>query len=397
MTILGILSLSIGYYISLTTDNPLSVMLLFFGAVILVIIGTYLLFTAGSVTLLKTLKKNKKYFYKPNHFISISGMIYRMKQNAVGLANICILSTMVLVMISSTLSLWIGIDDLVKQRYPREITAFTNITGQDTQSLKQTANTLLNEMNLVKTNILDYSYVEITGIQEKSSINTDKQSIYENAKASIFSNAVDDICTILVTDLEAYNQNMNTNYTLNDNEILLYAHRKAYNYYELKLLDYTFNIKEQVSDFMRYGNNAANITSGYFIVVKDQTILNDIVKSQQNTYDDYSFDMYNYYGFDLETSNENKELYYNTFIERLSTMGIQANIESKTINYGGFIAMYGGFLFIDIFLSILFIMATILIMTNKLQKVMRIKNVLKLCKRLEWIISWLKNQLTLKS
>ena len=99
ITILGLLCLSTGYYISLTTENPISAMLLFFSAVILVIIGTYLLFTAGSVTLLKVLKKNKRYFYKPNHFISVSGMIYRMKQNAAGLANICILSTMVLVMI----------------------------------------------------------------------------------------------------------------------------------------------------------------------------------------------------------------------------------------------------------------------------------------------------------
>ena len=82
MTILGIVCLSIGYYISLTTKNPITAMMLFFCAVILVIIGTYLLFTAGSVTLLKALKKNKGYFYKPNHFISVSGMIYRMKQNA---------------------------------------------------------------------------------------------------------------------------------------------------------------------------------------------------------------------------------------------------------------------------------------------------------------------------
>lgn len=139
-----------------------------FAAVILVIIGTYLLFTAGSVTLLKALKKNKGYFYKPNHFISVSGMIYRMKQNAAGLANICILSTMVLVMISTTFSLWIGIDDLTRQRYPREIVAYTNANEDDIQTIRDVSDQLLKDKNLEKENILDYRYVEFTGYQKSN-------------------------------------------------------------------------------------------------------------------------------------------------------------------------------------------------------------------------------------
>lgn len=97
--------------IALTTTNPLSAFVLFFVAVVLVIIGTYCLFTAGSIAVLKLLRKNKRYYYQTRHFISLSGMLYRMKQNAVGLANICVLSTAVLVMISSTLSLFLGMED----------------------------------------------------------------------------------------------------------------------------------------------------------------------------------------------------------------------------------------------------------------------------------------------
>ncbi len=93
----GAVCIGIGYYIALTTENPLASLIMFFAAVMLVILGTYMLFTAGSIALLKMLRKNKKYYYKTKHFISISGMLYRMKQNAVGLANICILSTAVLV------------------------------------------------------------------------------------------------------------------------------------------------------------------------------------------------------------------------------------------------------------------------------------------------------------
>ncbi len=132
--------------------------MLFFVAVILVIIGTYLLFTAGSIVLLKALRKNKNYYYKTKHFISVSGMIYRMKQNAVGLANICVLSTMVLVMLSSTFSLWYGMNDIVDNYYPREF-QFTpsEYSDKDIKNLKAWINNTLDDFDqnqLIPLNIL---------------------------------------------------------------------------------------------------------------------------------------------------------------------------------------------------------------------------------------------------
>ncbi len=121
LALMGVISLGAGYYIALTVKNPINALLLFFVAVVLVILGTYLIFTAGSIALLKILKANKKYYYKTNHFISVSGMIYRMKQNAVGLANICILSTMVLVTLSPTVSMIVGVEDIIMQRYPYQL------------------------------------------------------------------------------------------------------------------------------------------------------------------------------------------------------------------------------------------------------------------------------------
>ena len=108
--LLGVICLGAGYYIAITTESPVDALTLFFIAVVLVIVGTYCLFTAGSIAFLKLLRKNKKYYYQTKHFTAVSGMIYRMKQNAVGLANICILSTMVLVMISTTVCLYAGIN-----------------------------------------------------------------------------------------------------------------------------------------------------------------------------------------------------------------------------------------------------------------------------------------------
>ncbi|MBD5085147.1 MAG: ABC transporter permease, partial [Clostridiales bacterium] len=121
MAAVGVLSMGAGYVIAVTTKDPALAMAFYFLAVILVIIGTYCLFTAGSIALLKMLRKNKGFYYQTGHFIGVSGMLYRMKRNAVGLANICILSTMVMVMISGTLSLYLGQGEIIAAQYPASL------------------------------------------------------------------------------------------------------------------------------------------------------------------------------------------------------------------------------------------------------------------------------------
>ena len=118
-SIVGFIMLGIGYGIAVTVKSPIDALGLFFLAVLAVIVGTYCLFIAGSIAILKLLKRNKRFYYKPNNFISISGMIYRRKQNAAGLANICILSTMVLVTVSTTVSLYVGQENILNEQFPR--------------------------------------------------------------------------------------------------------------------------------------------------------------------------------------------------------------------------------------------------------------------------------------
>jgi len=120
LAVLGVVSLGAGYAIAITTSDPYSAMALYFLAVLLVIVGTYCLFTAVSIAVLKTLRKNKGFYYRTGPFIGVSGMLYRMKRNAVGLANICILSTMVMVMISGTLSLYLGTGEIIEAQYPAD-------------------------------------------------------------------------------------------------------------------------------------------------------------------------------------------------------------------------------------------------------------------------------------
>lgn len=125
IAIIGLLCLAGGYYIAITTKNPLQVLSLFFVAVLLVIIGTYFLFISGSIVILKALRKNKGFYYNKKHFVAVSGMIYRMKQNAGGLASICVLSTMVLVVVSTTVSMYAGTEGELKQRYPADISVYS--------------------------------------------------------------------------------------------------------------------------------------------------------------------------------------------------------------------------------------------------------------------------------
>ena len=131
LLVLGVLALGGGYYISLTTQNPLKAIVLFFVAVILVIIGTYFLFVAGSIFVLKALKKNKRFYYNKKHMPAVSGLLYRMKQNAVGLASIAILATGVLVMISTTVSLYAGQEETVQRNYPQDIYLSARYTEWD--------------------------------------------------------------------------------------------------------------------------------------------------------------------------------------------------------------------------------------------------------------------------
>lgn len=159
LTVIGVLALAAGYGIALTVEKPMEAIFDFFVAVVCVIIGTYALFIAGSIAVLKLLKKNKRYYYKTTHFTAVSGMIYRMKQNAAGLANICILSTMVLVMVSTTMSLYAGMEDILKYRFPME---FSAKVASDSKETDQAAERAIRE-ELEKAGVKEKSWIGCHG------------------------------------------------------------------------------------------------------------------------------------------------------------------------------------------------------------------------------------------
>lgn len=215
MTIIGILCLAGGYSIALITKEPLQALGQFFIAVLLVVVGTYALFMAGSITLLKILRRKKSYYYKTRHFTAVSGMIYRMKQNAVGLANICILSTMVLVMVSMTVSLYGGMNDVITTRFPYEaqITS-SGINQKEEGQIEEIIKNMTKKNHTVPTSQIRFHVGRFTTVYNNKTKKLDMMAAGDYTN----SNAVD----LVMIPLSDYNQTEGKNVKLKENEVLLY-------------------------------------------------------------------------------------------------------------------------------------------------------------------------------
>lgn len=234
--LIGLLFVGGAYYMALTIKNPLSALMWFFVAVIMVIVGTYMLFISGSVLMCNILKKNKKYYYNPKHFVSVSSMAYRMKRNGAGLASICILGTMVLVMIASTSCLYFGAEDAMGSRYPREINSTvtfedpSEMSEENVAILREKAETAAAGEGVTEKNILDYRYAQATGVvDETGEIDVDIAYLSEVSESDI-----DNLYIYYFMSLDDYNKMTNQNKTLEDNQALIYVNRGEYDYKKLK-------------------------------------------------------------------------------------------------------------------------------------------------------------------
>lgn len=367
LALLGAICLAAGYYIAVTTENPIAAFSMFFAAVILVIIGTYLMFTAGSIALLKLLRKNKGYYYKTKHFISVSSMMYRMKRNAVGLANICILSTMVLVMISSTLSMYLGSNDSLNALYPREF----NINAPYSDPLNEKAVELLDkelsEHGLHKKNEIYYTQLSVSAVYEEK----DDYFVTDTDKYSGMSaiDAYNSLATLVFIPLEDYNRSMNKNEVLTeDSDVLVYSNRQQIKTDSIKLFDESFNIVGRPDDFMESGSSAANISNGHFIVVKDTSVIERVFEKHLKEQGSFaSYIAFTYMTDIAENPEKNSDAIEEVYSQVRNQMdeGYSGSIECRTVEAQTFGLAFSGLFFVGVFLGILFIMATVLIMYYK--------------------------------
>ncbi len=374
--ILGVLLLGGAYYISLSIKEPLQALTLFFVAVIMVIIGTYLVMISGSVLFCRLLQKNKKYYYKPNHFVSVSSMVYRMKRNGAGLASICILATMVLVMISSTTSLYFGEEDALSSRYPREINiSFSSLDTQiykngQSDQIRSEIDEIAKKHNANVHNSLTYLAGVLSGMVTDGNVETDIRNVYSG---TVDYNKVFQFNFVSVDD---YNEMMGTDYRLKDGEAMVYLFRKDSNFHGDTL---SFN-GGQSFKIVRYLDNFISQSDAAMTVVPTMAIfVNDLDKATQGmtdaTHQHDSEPVVNFswtYGFDTGLSEDEqislaKDI--NSYLTDVSDDFKEdihsTEVESREQNRLDFFGLYGGLFGLGIILSIVFIFAAVLIIYYK--------------------------------
>ena len=353
---LGTLCLGTGYYIALTTKSPLTALNLFFVAVILVIIGTYLVFIAGSIAILKLLRKNKSYYYKTRHFTSVSGMLYRMKQNAAGLASICVLSTMVLVMVSTTVSLYAGMEDLLRSRYPRNIIVEgKNISSGQTREIDRIIEEEISKAGASSENVLKYRYMYFTAIQKGNAFIVPEDT--ENVSANSMSQ-------LICIPLEDYNRIENKNEVLVDNQVMVYAPNGGLKGDVLKLGSMETPIKQHLKSLSIGDREMALLLKTYYVIVPDAETINEMYSELVGSQGEMGELIY-YYGFDTDVKGEKQIALAESIDSSMAQLSTDMDADAAESSRQTFYSLYGGLLFLGVFLGLLFIMATVLIIYYK--------------------------------
>lgn len=397
LALLGVILLGAGYYIAVTVKNPITAFMLFFAAVVLVIAGTYLLFTAGSIALLKLLRKNKNYYYRTKHFISISSMLYRMKRNAAGLANICILSTMVLVMVSATMFMYMGSNEMLRIRYPAEFVISTSVDDPGASEAVSLLDDAISKEGLAGKDAITYRDLSINAFyDEKSGGFTTDPDIYQSSSAV---DMLDQISTFVFIPLEDYNRCSGRHMKLDsDSDVLVYytgssaALDPASD--TITIDGQQFDIRHELDSMIRNSNIVASINGGCFIIVKDISVIEKILEtSAELSGDDQSFISFNYMTDIKGDPKENSDAIGRVYDQALAAIsgldadgstdqggsadtdggngesatapGSTVSLQCRSVESVSYTADFTGLFFIGVFLGLLFLMATVLIMYYK--------------------------------
>lgn len=353
LTVLAFAFLITGYIMAVTVDKPIKAFSVVFISIILVIGGTYSLFTSGSIIILKILKKNKRFYYKPQNFISVSGMIYRMKKNAVGLASICILSTAVLITISTTFSLYAGQEESLKIAYPYDTEIAIPISEKDTYD--KVKGSLENKASEYKIKLQDLKFFKVYELM----VNINGENV---KTANSEGNAViEDLSVVQFYSLDDYNKLEGSNVELYDNEVLIFSVSKNYKYDSIVINDKQFNIVDKLDSFNLLNKNENNITDQYCIILKNQQLIEEVCKDAVDTGSLFS----NYeIRFNMDGNKNDKIEFCNSISDDLANINL-SYISNIDIDREDFYITNGGFIFLGSFLGLLFILATVLIIYYK--------------------------------
>ena len=367
----GIVLLGFAYYMAVTINNPLAAIILFFEAVIMVIIATYMIFISGSVLICKIMQKNKSYYYKPDHFVSVSSMSYRMKRNGAGLASICILLTMVLVMISSTACLYFGAEDAITSSCPRDIGLYYSQYGMapEPDKLSDTfcavAEDVLAESGYTKSNEYYYYEYGFAGMIEGSEISLD-DTLTNSMSLADFNRVTE----IRILPQEVYNDNTGALVNLNPGEALIATTNINISSDTLTIDGRDFKLVGEADRSFIGEAGGGDISSVIILIVSDFDEIGEYYNETLDTTGRQVLIFRWIYNFDCD-SNPDAHLGIGSAIkERMHEVEIDGkllsiNASSQEANRTDFFGTFGGLFFIGILLSIVFLIAAVLIIYYK--------------------------------
>ncbi len=372
--IAGIIILIAAYYLSLSIEDPISAFTTFFIAVVMVILGTYLVFISGSVLLCRLLQKNKSYYYKPQHFVSVSSMAYRMKRNGAGLASICILATMVLVMVTSTSCMYFGTENTLRSRYPRDIQfslSYERLAALSEEKIDATREKLLDAIgDAEKSDVLDYRKAQLIGTLADGAINDYKTP--QSTSIAGYGSSVN----VAIVPLSDYNKAAGTNETLGEGEVLMHTLRLNGTLDKLSIGGESFTVAKQLDSMpLSDGSEASDISPTITLVVSDfDGVVSRIIGDGGS---ENAVRLYWKYAFNT-TEDAERQLEISSAVGKAVDDGrligdtdgsgdgwSMLSTELRASARDELRAMTGGLFFLGIILSIVFICAAVLIIYYK--------------------------------
>lgn len=363
----GVALLGTAYYLAVSIRDPVAALVVFFFAVVMVVAATYLLFISGSVTLCRLLQKNRRYYYKTNHFVSVSSMAYRMKRNGAGLASICILCTMVLVMVSSTVCLYFGATGSLRTRYARQfnldviVDTVEELQSGWTQAVRGAAADTAGARGLAAENELDYRVAAFGAPLRDGRLVTDGST-----------DAIADMWQVFLVPLDDYNRLAGREVSLSGGEVLLCATKgMAYPADTLQIGDGApLAVRERVEPFVSNAIDAMQIVPSLYVVVPDFA---RAVRQLEDGAADLQVALHWYYAFDLPCGDEAQREVDAALVEALETVkqaaqqegNFYVGLESRAVQRANFLGLYGGLLYLGVLLGIVFLAAAVLIIYYK--------------------------------
>lgn len=370
MAVIGVVFLGVGYALSQLVQQAYSAISLFFVAVIFVIVGTYALFIAGSVALAKVLKKNKAYYYKPSHFVSVSGMTYRMKRNGAGLASICILSTMVLVMLSTTVCMFAGVEKTSQLRYPMDVTTMIGLSD----GLEEECAVFEAEMHRKADNLGVKIEREVKYNTWNAYVEDKNTGVFRTGEASSEVNPVQ----LNFFSIDAYNDTSLTGekISLGDGEALILTYDCEYSFDTFEINDVKLSVKEVKptnGNFTFLATLFSNSIPQILVFTNDSAA--ELYRQVKNVSEGEKCYVNRYIGWDVSDCDDETLDKLCSDIRQIWLDGNTAENTDWTLStvytdtyvndFNYQVATYGGLFFLAIILGLVFISGTVLIMYYK--------------------------------